>query len=130
MRLMKPMTSNEVVFSIYGGHETSSAITPKTAFNSSLIAQATIERLLCAAKVIRNQVRKGRLQEMFYVPLCDRPLLGVLDLTSIPLRRIFEQRACLLASHGLIVFAADCLDYDGLPDENHLELEYFLKCAE
>ena len=76
------------------------------------------------------QVREGRLRGALFIPPGDGPFQGVLDIFSIPPRRIFAQRARLLASHGFVVFAAGCMDYEGSPDEYHLELEYFLECVE
>ena len=132
LRLQEQATSYEVIFLLYAGHDKppmTSDFAEKVS-NISVIAQAVIERLVCSANVLCVQVREGRLRGVLFIPPGDGPFQGVLDIFSIPPRKIFTQRARLLASRGFVVFAAGCTDYEGSPDIDHLELEYFLECVE
>ena len=131
-RLQNPATSYDVVFSIFERQENPSVQTNNVnlALQQRPLAQATITRLIHSASVERIQVREGRLRGALYVPAGSGPFQGVLDITGVPRRHLLDQRARLLASHGYVAFAAGCVDYDGSPDKDHLELEYFLECAE
>ena len=130
-RLLESTTSYEIFFSLYTGHD-KPPTTPKSfdKTNNSLIAQTVIERIFHTTNVVRVQVREGRLRGILYAPTGNGPFQGVLDISSIPPRKIFNLRALQLASHGFVAFAAGCTDYDGSPDADHLELEYFLECVE
>ncbi len=94
------------------------------------LAKVKVERYVIHPDVTRIEVREGKLRGTLFVPNGKGPYLGILDLYGAIRSLVYERRAALLAARGYITFALGYIEYEGTPDMNHLELEYFLEALE
>ena len=94
------------------------------------IARQTIERFSLSPTTERFEVQVDRLRGTLFIPRGQGPYLGVLELYGLIYGMHCELRASILAAHGYITFALAFMNYKDLPDDDHLDLEYFLEAVE
>lgn len=102
MRKMNVQTPMEVMISVYQGHQTEGFV------DQVPLACVVVERWYMAPGVRRVPITDGGLTATLFLPSGPGPFPGLLDLWGGG-GKLVENRAALLASHGIAALALDYL---------------------
>lgn len=94
------------------------------------LAKVKVERYTVHPDVTRIEVRQGQLRGTLYVPKGQGSYLGILDIYGAIRDQVYERRAALLAARGYVTFALGYVEFEGTPDMNNQQMEYFLEAVD
>ena len=126
-QMRTPQPKFNINFAIYESHLDKTDIDIPNKYS---ITQLCIERFSVSPNTERMDVNEGRLRGTLFIPRGQGTFPGVLELYGISYGIHCDLRASVLAAHGFVTFALAYANYKDLPDEFHLELEYFLEAVE